>query len=310
MSAEAVGRVVADLRAGRVFQPVMSGQEHNNAKLFHHATERAMDLGPVVDVTPIWEGMSESAKPITLYEAFPCIIPPWKSALFALQNDTGNVFVWTMTTTDLANGETVPITIASPDHTDFDGGLWYTENDVDWGRVRWVLTSWLFVGGRGKTGPKQTAGPLFMLQTAIYNDGAPADFHWHQIVATVGHEEMMQFNTAVVAGLNFLNSRNVSAVEPVRDNATRKRIARTGVVVTQIHVFPSGRSTTSAAQGQLIGPSGHASVRGHFAEYGDQYGKGKLFGKYEGRFYIPQHARGSKGVGESEQEFILHPEAT
>lgn len=37
--------------------------------------------------------------------------------------------------------------------------------------------------------------------------------------------------------------------------------------------------------------------RGHFAEYGDEYGKGKLFGKYEGRFWMPAHVRGSADAG-------------
>lgn len=37
--------------------------------------------------------------------------------------------------------------------------------------------------------------------------------------------------------------------------------------------------------------------RGHFAEYGDEYGKGKLFGKYEGRFWMPAHVRGSADSG-------------
>lgn len=37
--------------------------------------------------------------------------------------------------------------------------------------------------------------------------------------------------------------------------------------------------------------------RGHFAEYGDEYGKGKLFGKLEGRYYVPAHVRGKAENG-------------
>lgn len=37
--------------------------------------------------------------------------------------------------------------------------------------------------------------------------------------------------------------------------------------------------------------------RGHFAEYGPEFGKGKLFGKYEGRFYVPAHVRGNADQG-------------
>ena len=48
------------------------------------------------------------------------------------------------------------------------------------------------------------------------------------------------------------------------------------------------------------------SVRGHFREYGDAYGKGLLFGKHEGRFFIPSFARGELEHGLSVQRFTLH----
>jgi hypothetical protein len=50
------------------------------------------------------------------------------------------------------------------------------------------------------------------------------------------------------------------------------------------------------------------SVRGHFATYG-QDGRGLLFGKYAGRYWIPQHARGSAEHGVVAQEFRLEAEA-
>jgi hypothetical protein len=37
--------------------------------------------------------------------------------------------------------------------------------------------------------------------------------------------------------------------------------------------------------------------RGHFGRYGDQFQTGKLFGKYEGQFWIPQHVRGKLDRG-------------
>lgn len=45
--------------------------------------------------------------------------------------------------------------------------------------------------------------------------------------------------------------------------------------------------------------------RGHFAEYGDAYGKGKLFGKYEGRFWMPAHVRGSADVGTVQKDYAI-----
>lgn len=37
--------------------------------------------------------------------------------------------------------------------------------------------------------------------------------------------------------------------------------------------------------------------RGHFAEYGDSYGKGRLFGKYEGRYWVPSVVKGRPSEG-------------
>jgi hypothetical protein len=43
--------------------------------------------------------------------------------------------------------------------------------------------------------------------------------------------------------------------------------------------------------------------RGHFSEYGDEYGKGKLFGKLEGRYWMPAHVRGSSEVGIADKDY-------
>lgn len=42
-----------------------------------------------------------------------------------------------------------------------------------------------------------------------------------------------------------------------------------------------------------VGSGPLSLCRGHFAEYGPKYGKGRLFGTLEGRFYIPPHMKGS-----------------
>lgn len=45
--------------------------------------------------------------------------------------------------------------------------------------------------------------------------------------------------------------------------------------------------------------------RGHFSEYGPQFGKGKLFGKLEGRFFIPPHMKGKKENGIAEKDYLV-----
>lgn len=45
--------------------------------------------------------------------------------------------------------------------------------------------------------------------------------------------------------------------------------------------------------------------RGHYSAYGPKYGKGLLFGKYEGMFYIPAHAKGKKENGTVEADYTV-----
>lgn len=46
-------------------------------------------------------------------------------------------------------------------------------------------------------------------------------------------------------------------------------------------------------------------VRGHFKFYGSEYGRGKLFGKYEGAIFIPAHERGDDTVGRIQKDYKI-----
>jgi hypothetical protein len=48
--------------------------------------------------------------------------------------------------------------------------------------------------------------------------------------------------------------------------------------------------------------------RGHFHHYGDAVGKGKLFGKYSGAYWIPAHVRGSIELGLKDKSYKVSPE--
>lgn len=102
------------------------------------------------------------------------------------------------------------------------------------------------------------------------------------------------------------NCKNVAIVEPARPRAERKRMARIGVRVHEINVFPPGRAIASV-KGEAVGGTPLTSVRGHFARYGAEYNRGLLFGKYSGQYWIQQHARGSADVGEVRSSYKLQP---
>jgi hypothetical protein len=108
--------------------------------------------------------------------------------------------------------------------------------------------------------------------------------------------------------LNFMNCRNVEIVEPKRSRPERRRLQKMGAsVIHTLNVFPVGRSSRTRGP-KREGPGVPiTTVRGTFHHYGPEYGKGLLFGKIAGRFWVPQHARGTAALGESLHQYVLRP---
>ena len=109
-------------------------------------------------------------------------------------------------------------------------------------------------------------------------------------------------HVTLLGALKFMNCRNVELVDRQRPRAQARRIARTGVTVKTLNVFPAGRSSRSSSKEGTSAGVPLTSVRGHFTSYGPAYDRGLLFGKYEGRFWVPSYARGSAEHGEHQND--------
>lgn len=290
MSAEAIARVIGDLRAKNV-HPTRGA----DPRLLHMALGLANVSGPVVDATEIYRSLVARDDPVDIYGDHPCIAPPWRDASVCYVNEHGNVIV---------------MTLAVDDHLVLTGKVgvdpepWEAAEHTEWGRVRWTMHAFVWIGGRSKGRPSPTGGPAHLWQLAVYEDGAPGDLHWVHLMPEYPMERWDMAHLVLLGALNFCNCRNVELVEPRRPNAERKRILRTGVRVSEINVFPTGKSVRSTS-GERQGGTPLTSVRGHFACYGERYGRGLLFGKYAGRFWIPQHARGEREHGEIDHDYRL-----
>ncbi len=73
-------------------------------------------------------------------------------------------------------------------------------------------------------------------------------------------------------------------------------------------VRPAGAHKNSPAQ--EIGIMPRHVCRGHFAEYGPEFGKGLLFGRLSGRFYVPPHLKGKEENGIVEKDYMVKPWST
>jgi hypothetical protein len=320
-SAEAIAAVVADIRAGNVFRPdsTVEWKEVERAQ-----AASALNNGPVIDATGVYWSLVESGRPSYLYEDH-ILAPPFECALVCYQNQHGNVIVMDMTTFDLRDE-------LEPGQERMRDALfknWDTPNPVDWDRVRWGMGTILWMGGTtggtvrlaadgpDKVGkPMPTMGPFMAWRYAIYDDGVPADLHWTQVCTSTPVDHWNNAQLVHLSAVNFLNCSNVEIVEPVRQRHQRKRLARTGVAVSEIVVTGVKRL---ARPGQARPQLGHttaplSTVRGHFAHYGDccpgrHAERGRLFGKLTGRYWVPQHARGSADNGTVDQSYRLEPKA-
>lgn len=310
MSADAIASVVGDLERGRV-RLVYDPDENkpNGQRLAMAASDLWINHKfTVVDCTKIYNSLIEKDEPVYLYEDHPSIVSPWPDAAYCYLNEHGNVIVMGTSTRSYehsnekkrhAMGELSDI-VRTESQTP-----WEPAQPVEWNRVKWISNTFIWVGGRSsESGPIPVSGPVHMWQYAVYEDGVPADLHWIHIFERYPMEHWNTAQLVLLGALNFLNCRNVSIETPQRPRPERRRIERTGVRVHEIMVTPTGRSSRSAS-GEPLGMLPLTSVRGHFSHYGPKYGKGLLFGKHEGRYWVPQHARGDARWGEDEHSYVL-----
>ena len=174
-----------------------------------------------------------------------------------------------------------------------------------------------------------TTGPIHFGTSGFYYDETGKAFHprynvGHPILEVVQSADVLEleghdpeaakrmerittrcFNLVLFA-CSLLHCTNVTAVEvdPRQEMSRqqRRRLERkneTALVYNVVQVKPFGSYRKSVqerpGEGRIVRLH---HVRGHFMEFGPEYGKGLAFGRIAGRFYCPPHVRGDlqKGV--------------
>ena len=296
MSAPEIARVCADLFAGHVDTP-------DGVRMRAEWVTELLASAAVIDATGLYESLEDDEINQASVPAGYCLAPPWRTALIAYRNEYGHVIVCHVVAYDRQPDDTYDQWDAAP----WEGPPGRPITDVEWERVRWQLAVSVYLGGMWHREPARTTGPLHIWRVAVYDSGDLADARWVQMHDSWDHTHAAVAGAVWVRALNFLNCRNVEMVEPVRHRAEARRLARTGVRVHELTVRPVGRSSQRDSDRPAVDSFVPLhSVRGHFANYGTD-GRGLLFGKLAGRYWIPQHARGHADNGVIDQRFTIEP---
>lgn len=118
-----------------------------------------------------------------------------------------------------------------------------------------------------------------------------------------------------VVSWSFANCKNTRQVKASPVSRQQRRAAeRKGEPVFEHHVLEIGGLTNLLHTEGKLGEHGdlHKAMhicRGHFSRYGEKYGTGKLFGKHEGMFWVPQHTRGSLEAGLITKDYVMRASA-
>lgn len=133
---------------------------------------------------------------------------------------------------------------------------------------------------------------------------------WNTIISKDGWESAFRTQSwFLISALLLASCKNVSLASHDNDpKQVRRAIKRHGGTPESYRYYtlvvrPPGAK--SDAPSQDIGIMPRHVCRGHFAEYGPEFNKGLLFGKYAGRFYIPPHLKGDKKNGVVEKDYEL-----
>lgn len=116
--------------------------------------------------------------------------------------------------------------------------------------------------------------------------------------------------TILWVGLTFCHCRNIVIEKVPVCRTVRRRAERNREPVVEHHhlvIEPIRKILNKEGglteHGDLV--RAMHICRGHFAHYGEQFGTGKLFGKYEGQFWMPQHLRGNLDKGIVTKDYAI-----
>lgn len=243
---------------------------------------------PVFEVTNVHEYVKQ--REIKIYEDWPCLMLPLDIMWMEYRRS------------DNSTPSRVGVLLTRLDQRVEDDRLWQFPNTRH--TAKHCVNAMAYF-----TQQDRVVGPVALWDVALDEHGAPVEFAYKHMSIN-GYDSnafMLGKLAAFFQALAFMHCKNAQMQqEQPPEKLSRKWQKKTGqplvkwntLTIQPLKETLARESRNTRTTG--INSSAHIA-RGHFAEYGEEFGKGKLFGKYEGRFWIPAHVRGAK-----EEGMVLH----
>ena len=202
------------------------------------------------------------------------------------------------------------IDVISADNKDLNEALGKYNKTLD-KEARWVMSMACYYSEREDMSESREVGKMTLL---LDEDGFEMESKYFQAPETamsMGEDAVNESKYAtkvvlvpVLVAISLMHCKNIELVNKPITRAMKRRVKRTGepLVVEKVLVIePFKRKVINESTGEQSGLTLAMHIcRGHFREYSEEK---PLFGKYSGKYWIPQHARGNKESGEVDKEY-------
>lgn len=128
----------------------------------------------------------------------------------------------------------------------------------------------------------------------------------------VYHEALHNALLPLVVGMGLATCRNVTFEDAVpSEQRQREQVRKKQPPLKKYRVLTINQVNIRRAPGPIGTPDSTPrawhSVIGHYAHYGPQFGRGRLFGTIEGKFFIKDHTRGNADNGTVTKDYRIGP---
>ena len=245
----------------------------------------------------------------SLPKEWPCLAPAWDSVFIEYRHRGARFGAW-LWASDFAKGGTLE-EIDAADRLWGAGIIRSTRERYPGRTIRWLLNAQLF-----RDEGREILGPVGMVAWVLDEHGSRLNAI--AVNGDGGSDDPMSELAPVLQTLAFAHCRNAvldrHSAPPKLARAYQRRSGHEPVRWLTVRLELPRPDRPHGDPSRVDASPGLHIVAGHFAHYGDccptqHEPKGKLFGRLEGLYWMPQHLRGDPAREvRSDRVVVLRPE--